>query len=854
MTIVYDPLTYRTVVARPGEIPYKFWSVNKHVIDAASAGICTLHSGDEAPGDTTKLWLDLTLPENAVGAVKAYDGASWVALTPALFYSHIAGGAGGFVTDLEMATYVSGLIGVSLQAWGENLDQWSAIDPTAKEDTGVAATLDAAHLAAGDPHPQYLTAAEGAAAYQPLGGGSGVIGYASIAALAAAQGGAVNMAVLLGRSTPGDGGGDTFVWLAGNQTARVSADPQTALYVPPASDVTGASGCWARQTTGRPLAITCFGVVSGTGLSPAQVVTNTAAMQAAVNSGMPLYVPSGVHLIDHVELPATTTLLGAGPDAIIRKSGTTRNLFERDLATASVDFFTRDVTFDGDCDNQLLADWDTADSLIYSGANTGRVIVENCRILNPTGRGIYVRSDGSVTATKVRIDGCVFNGGREAVMDAGTPSNSKTTQYCAMVDVSEYSIASNTFDIGFDPVGYGLSAIVATTFNTTNTFQPIKGIIHGNSFDRCGQGGSVSGAGALGVIDAYNGGGRTIITSNRLYRSTSRGINVKCDGGDVIIANNIVYSSINVVAANTDTGPAIVVNGSVEATGSVENNYIITGNLIRNIPKDGIFITGDAVYSANYAGGFLVDGNIVDGITGSGIVVSLLNDAVVRGNTVKNVSVHGIRFSGVQNSLVIDDNTVDGYASYGIGPFAAGNGTHALRISNNVVRGNPAASLANIRADTAGEAYIGGNDVDGSTQPGIAIVSPGAFHHVCNNKIGANVSVPVSVTGTVSNVAAANNVSRKVGTFGSDNVSSVAGVLSIWRDWHYVSWDTTNITSILGGYEGMILTLITGQSGVTIADGTNLKMLGNWVGLSNGTITLMLRNAIWYEIARSANG
>ena len=168
MTIVYDPLTYRTVVARPGEIPYKFWSVNKHVIDAASAGICTLHSGDEAPGDTTKLWLDLTLPENAVGAVKAYDGASWVALTPALFYSHIAGGAGGFVTDLEMATYVSGLIGVSLQAWGENLDQWSAIDPTAKEDTGVAATLDAAHLAAGDPHPQYLTAAEGAAAYQPL--------------------------------------------------------------------------------------------------------------------------------------------------------------------------------------------------------------------------------------------------------------------------------------------------------------------------------------------------------------------------------------------------------------------------------------------------------------------------------------------------------------------------------------------------------------------------------------------------------------------------------------------------------------------------------------------------------------
>lgn len=91
MTVVYDPLTYRTLVSRPGEVPYKFWSVNKLVIDAAAAGICVLHSGDAAPDDTSRLWLDLTMPENAVGSVKAYDGASWVALTPQLFYSHIAG-------------------------------------------------------------------------------------------------------------------------------------------------------------------------------------------------------------------------------------------------------------------------------------------------------------------------------------------------------------------------------------------------------------------------------------------------------------------------------------------------------------------------------------------------------------------------------------------------------------------------------------------------------------------------------------------------------------------------------------------------------------------------------------------
>lgn len=97
---VYDPLTYRTLVARAGEVPYKFWSVNKFIIDAAAAGVCTLQRSDAPPLDTTKIWLDLTIPEESVGAVKAYNGSSWVALTPQLFYSHLAGGAQPLDTEL----------------------------------------------------------------------------------------------------------------------------------------------------------------------------------------------------------------------------------------------------------------------------------------------------------------------------------------------------------------------------------------------------------------------------------------------------------------------------------------------------------------------------------------------------------------------------------------------------------------------------------------------------------------------------------------------------------------------------------------------------------------------------------
>ncbi len=122
---VYDPLTYRTLVARAGEVPYKFWSVNKFIIDAAAAGVCTLQRSDAPPLDTTKIWLDLTIPEESVGAVKAYNGSGWVPLTPVLFYAHLAGVSSDLVTDAELIAYVTSQI--------------------------------SNHTAATDPHPQYAT-------------------------------------------------------------------------------------------------------------------------------------------------------------------------------------------------------------------------------------------------------------------------------------------------------------------------------------------------------------------------------------------------------------------------------------------------------------------------------------------------------------------------------------------------------------------------------------------------------------------------------------------------------------------------------------------------------------------------
>lgn len=52
-----------------------------------------------------------------------------------------------------------------------------------------------------------------------------------------------------------DGRMGGFTWNAGDLSAEVTADPQQGIYVPPASDTTGASGCWVRDwddVNGRP--------------------------------------------------------------------------------------------------------------------------------------------------------------------------------------------------------------------------------------------------------------------------------------------------------------------------------------------------------------------------------------------------------------------------------------------------------------------------------------------------------------------------------------------------------------------------------------------------------------------------
>jgi hypothetical protein len=77
-----------------------------------------------------------------------------------------------------------------------------------------------------------------------------------------------------------------FVFDPANHSAAVAADARKALYVPPASDPTGASGAWIRKYSGAKPA-TWFGA-KGDGSTD-----DSAALQAWLDSGGDLYLPAG---------------------------------------------------------------------------------------------------------------------------------------------------------------------------------------------------------------------------------------------------------------------------------------------------------------------------------------------------------------------------------------------------------------------------------------------------------------------------------------------------------------------------------------------------------------------------------
>ncbi len=183
-----------------------------------------------------------------------------------------------------------------------------------------------------------------------------------------------------------------FVWSGSDLSAQVTLDTRQGLYVPPASDTSGASGAWVRQYSG-PIDIRWFGAVPGTSAGDQK-----AAIQGAINvaQGAEVRIPIGQWRVDSgLVFTAPISLsgegMGAGPGA----------------------------TTNSNC-SQIIANFTTGDILkvtsLYS--STIRGIQFNTNVgTRLGGAAIHLSGDGlGSTGSNSIIEECAFNGQYEDIL------------------------------------------------------------------------------------------------------------------------------------------------------------------------------------------------------------------------------------------------------------------------------------------------------------------------------------------------------------------------------------------------------------------------------------------------------
>lgn len=344
----------------------------------------------------------------------------------------------------------------------------------------------------------------------------------------------------------------------------------------------------------------------------------------------------------------------------------------------------------------------------------------------------------------------------------------------------------------------------------------------------------LSGVNASGIL-ASSGSRDITITGNRVENAHT-GINADDVDGLTIEANPV---------RNIGAGGAVVLaNDCVNAT--------VRGNVVKTVAGGhGIYVWGDSKRVS-------ITGNTVDGCTGAGrcIVVSdnagarpswvtvadnELADGAGGGVYVTNadhvrVRGNGVNLTGNTTAYCVDVNAatdvkVDGNDVTGGDRCIMVRGAACARIR---IRGNTIGTAVTwgIRIDpavTGAEVSITDNDAQVAPS-GIAAsaIDPGspATTYCRGNILPAGYSLNLAAAATITLPAVVDTVNLFLGA------SPVGTIAASWRD---------------------RLVTLKFAGAITITDGSNLKLNGDFVGTADDCLTLRSDGTNWHEVARSAN-
>jgi hypothetical protein len=412
------------------------------------------------------------------------------------------------------------------------------------------------------------------------------------------------------RLNENDGGGGVFHWDSSDLSAKVTADTQKGVYVPPNSDNTGASGCWVRQVTELGLSARFFGAQGDSSTD------DTTAVQAAVNyvnsltSGELIYFPSGTYKITTlITVPNKVRLVGAG-----------MNTTRFNIATGISGFKFLDSPASNVVEGGGI--WDCSISLDNAPigieiVDTWGVTVERIRFRDGgTTTGTLIKGSGA--AFEIRVKDCRFVNGFTYSIDFQDDVNSSTIEGCDfnmpnnavginIADCNHIAIFNNRFEQSGSDQG---NKIVLTNSNNN----AIYGNTMGNSFTSTG-------------IDILGTSQQNQIFGNRIATDQTPSIGIEIAG--TADFNSITGNSFLLQGPST---AGIIVNGRTN-TSITGNNFECTGSL----GEGAVSLKGSSSQCA-------ITGNVFS-YTGAGnnstgvLIASGSLDSIVSSNTFEGLAV-----------------------------------------------------------------------------------------------------------------------------------------------------------------------------------------------------------------------
>ncbi len=662
----------------------------------------------------------------------------------------------------------------------------------------TAAADLAAHVAAADPHPTYLTQAEGDAAYQPLDSD-----LTTIAGLSTADG---NFIV-----------GNGSAW-----TTESGATARASLGLVIGTDVQRFSFINVKD----------YGAV-GDGATD-----DTTAIMNAINTGDCVYFPEGTYILGNSTFPSSFCICGDGMGRSIiqwKASSSEANLM---AVSGAVKGCIRDVTIDGNRQNNT-------DSTGYYGSIGGtisdgaRLSFHNVEFKNGRIVDIYLTGPtASGEYAEVLIDGCRFYDGLVGTL-------SRSAQAVSASEGIRLRVVGSVFKQPTGPASYGRGGVVmqrpaGSTAASWGQFEA-----SGNNFENFGR----TTADTLGCLYVYSGSNLTAISSNMFLNSYGSAITVKADCGTTTITGNVVNG-------HTDaTGAAISCFGQADTlTTQLARNLLIDGNVVRSPQQTSIFVDGARTGTGN-ASNAIVSNNVCDGGV-RGIHVRDVIGAKIVGNLIYNTSGIGIVIEDCDEDYDITNNTI-AVGSVGIDLTTSVTSSAArFNIVNNIVTDMTGTA---IRLRTAVESFnISNNSIAGCTTA-ISTVGATAASAVKNNLIRGE-TTSYSRTGSYSGLQYEGNITSVAMAFATRELTIASGAITVVHDWHWVDTEadaaSDDLDTINGGYEGrtVILRPASNSRNVRIRNGTgNITLSGDVTLVSTSdNIVLQFIGSTWQEISVDA--